>query len=82
MLRAGYEVVGLIQVRDCIGLQSLIHSAQTDMLARVLDRKSRSSFILVVVLLSFEREGYGVKSVNGQKVIQDGMSLGRYSPCE
>lgn len=76
MLRAGYEVVGLIQVWDCIGLQSLIHSAQTNVSARVLDRKSRISFILVVVLLSFEREGYGIKSVNGQKAIRDGMSLG------
>jgi hypothetical protein len=52
-IAGGYSVVGSVQIRDCIGLQSQTYAVQTGVSARALDREGRIDFVLVVVLLSF-----------------------------
>ena len=74
--------MGSVQVSDCIGLQSLILQAQTGVSARALDREGRIDFVLVIMLLSFEKDWNGIKRVDGRKVVQDGMDLGECSPWE
>ncbi len=76
----GYEVVGLVQVSDCIGLQSQTYAARTGVSARALDREGRTDFVLVVVLLSFERKRNRIKNWNGRKTVQGEISLGECSP--
>ena len=74
--------MGSVQVNDCIGLQSLTLQAQTSVSALALDWKGRIDFVLVVALLSFERERNAIKRVDGRKGVQDGMDLGECSPWE